>query len=91
LLNEVRDLLDAGRVGLYEIDLLAGSDFNLSGSEAQVVARDGVLSLVDSKTATLTMFVWPLRVLEANVDTSIVWTDGVWRLHADGTYVALDP
>lgn len=91
LVLEVRDLLDVGSVGLYELpQILEGSPVPLDLPARIAVAREAVEALLSDGSAILVALNWPSDT-PVRRDLDLRNFDGdVWKLQpGDASYAAL--
>src|SRR6266480_873059 len=91
--QEVRDLLDVGSVGLYELlELLRSSDFQIADAAMNSIAREVARDLVTSGQASVCLLRWPKDdVIDGPLAISVLDKDESWKRLFDDLYVALMP
>ncbi len=90
LTQEVRDLLDAGPVGLYEFRwLLRGAHPQMSETDQRTYAQASLDALLDAHAGTLTRLRWPDNDPCGHVARDGLPTDA-WNEPTEGIeYIAL--
>ncbi|WP_073391909.1 hypothetical protein [Jatrophihabitans endophyticus] len=88
--REAQDLFQAGRVGLYEFfDELRQFD-ELSNVEREAIARDAVVSLIETGACRLVWKVWADTQYEEPARLADI-TDVEWQVPTEQPYLAVEP
>ncbi len=93
LAQEVRDLLDVGSVGLYElVDMLTGLEFRLHVDEARSISKDLVSDLMARGFVSIGLVKWPKdEVVDGLAGIGVLDECASWERLPDNHYFALVP